>query len=65
MMDEFIRRMLISRDLYLRSLVDEAAPTEGVLADFLTTLWYRSLFGDDAPAARKSEVLTLEDTGQG
>jgi TetR/AcrR family transcriptional repressor of nem operon len=50
MMDEFIRRMLVSRDPYLQTLVDDAAPTEEALAEFLTTLWYRSLFGVDAPA---------------
>jgi AcrR family transcriptional regulator len=44
MMDEFIRRILVG-DPHLQRLVDDAAPTEESLTHFLTTLWYRSLFG--------------------
>jgi TetR/AcrR family transcriptional regulator, transcriptional repressor for nem operon len=52
MMDEFIRRMLVSKDPYLRTLLDDAAPTEEAQANFLTTLWYRSLFGADVPTRK-------------
>jgi AcrR family transcriptional regulator len=51
MTDEFIRRILVSGDPHLQELVNDAAPTEEALAHFLTTLWFRALFGADSLTA--------------
>ncbi len=60
MMDDLSRRLLVSRDPHLRKLVDSVTPTDESLAEFLTMLWYRGLFGTDAHAAKRSVGRELE-----
>lgn len=65
MMDELSRRLLVSREPHLISVVDELAPSDEALAEFLSLLWYRALFGATPPVAEhpaSRELLRLSLT---
>jgi TetR/AcrR family transcriptional regulator, transcriptional repressor for nem operon len=52
MMDEVARKLFADERQYLGSLLKETAPSDEALAEFLSTLWYRALFGADPPHVR-------------
>jgi len=52
MMDELSRKVLVSREEHLQPLVESITPTDGALAEFLSVLWYRALFGTEPAAVR-------------
>jgi TetR/AcrR family transcriptional regulator, transcriptional repressor for nem operon len=45
MMDEMARKLVVYPDPALLTLVGKIAPSDGEIADFLTVLWYRALYG--------------------
>jgi len=45
MMDELTRKILVTREVHLLSVVEAIAPSDEALAEFLSVLWYRALFG--------------------
>jgi hypothetical protein len=47
MMDEFARRYIIAGDPHLTATVEEVAPSDEALAQFLSIAWHRTLTGRD------------------
>jgi len=47
MIDEIVRSQLVYPNPHFLSVLDEVAPTDEDLADFLSLLWYRSIFGEN------------------
>jgi len=60
MMDDLTRRLLVTRDPNLQKLVDGVTPSDEALAEFLSMLWCRALFGTDVQAPRFSAGRQLE-----
>jgi AcrR family transcriptional regulator len=66
MMDELSRKVLVARDEHLEPVVDAIAPSDEALAEFLSVLWYRALFGAEParvhhPASRALLALGRMD----
>lgn len=55
MMDELARKLVIYADPNLTKLVDDIAPTDEACAEFLSLIWYRTLYG-----CSPSEELTAD-----
>lgn len=51
MMDELTRKLFSANDPHLRTLTADVAPTDEALAQFLSVLWHRALYGADPAAA--------------
>jgi len=47
MMDEICRKLVVYPDPALNKLVDEITTSDEHLAEFLTVIWYKTLFGED------------------
>jgi len=47
MMDEICRKLVVHPDPALNKLVDETTTTDEQLAEFLTVIWYKTLFGEN------------------
>lgn len=52
MMDEVARKLFADGVPTLGLLLTELAPSDEALAEFLSTLWYRALFGTDPPRVK-------------
>jgi len=51
MMDELTRKIFTSSDAELRQLIGNVAPNDESLANFLSVIWYRTLYATDPPAS--------------
>jgi TetR/AcrR family transcriptional repressor of nem operon len=66
MMDEMARKLLVYPDPTLLSLAERIAPSDEAMADFLTVLWHRALYGaapvgpDLGDAAQAIGALNLQ-----
>jgi hypothetical protein len=63
-MDEISRKLLVAREAELESLVKSIAPTDEALAEFLSLMWFRALFGRNPTGVRQAasrELLRLAD----
>ncbi|PCI54278.1 MAG: hypothetical protein COB36_10515 [Alphaproteobacteria bacterium] len=58
MIDEIVRSQLVYPNPHLLSVLDEVAPSDENLAEFLSLLWYRSVFGTDPDLALLSYDCT-------
>lgn len=47
MMDEICRKLVVHPDPALNKLVDDTTTSDEELAEFLTVIWYKTLFGED------------------
>jgi AcrR family transcriptional regulator len=56
MMDEICRKLVIYPDPDLVSLVNAITPTDEAFAEFLTLIWYRTLYGNSPPQALSGEA---------
>jgi hypothetical protein len=56
MMDEICRKLVIYPDPNLVSLVNAITPTDETFAEFLTLIWYRTLYGNSPPQALSGEA---------
>lgn len=66
MMDELSRKVLVARDEHLQPVIEAVAPSDEALAEFLSVLWYRALFGTEPrrvnqPAGRALLALSKLD----
>jgi AcrR family transcriptional regulator len=64
MMDELSSKVLVAREEYLQPVIEAVAPTDEALAEFLSVLWYRALFGSEPTRLRypsSRELLKLSD----
>lgn len=52
MVDELCSKLLVSRDDHVVKAVEAVAHDDEALAEFLSLLWYRALFGADPPRLR-------------
>jgi AcrR family transcriptional regulator len=59
MMDELSRKVLVSREEHLQPLVAAIAPSNEALAEFLSVMWYRTLFASDPPRLRHAASRQL------
>lgn len=59
MMDEICRKLVIYPDPDLVSLVDSITPTDEAFAEFLTLIWYRTLYGISPPQDLSGEASRL------
>jgi hypothetical protein len=67
MMDEMARKLVVYPDPALEVLTGKIARSDEEIADFLTVLWYRALYGG-APAGAKltgaaKAIADLDPTG--
>ncbi len=65
MIDEVTRSLIVYPNPFFQTVLDEVAPSDEELAEFLSVLWYRCVFGEDPDAtelhAKCSErLLELE-----
>ena len=64
MMDEICRKIVIYPDENLINLAGEIVPNDDHLAEFVSVIWYKTLYGQDAPESLSSEhsrsLLKLE-----
>jgi TetR/AcrR family transcriptional regulator, transcriptional repressor for nem operon len=61
MMDELGRKLVTSPDARFRTLVAEVAPDDAALAELLSLIWYRAIFGcdpDDALRHKAARALS-------
>lgn len=65
MMDEIARKVLVSRDEHLQPVVDAIAPSDEALAEFLSVIWYRALFGSEPRGIRSRAARDLLRLGKG
>lgn len=65
MMDEIARKVLVARDPHLQPVVEVIAPTDEALAEFLSVLWYRALFGSEPRGVRLRAGRDLLRLGRG
>lgn len=49
MMDALGRRLVVYPDPYLQNLLKDIAPSDEDFAEFLSTIWFRSLYGVNPP----------------
>lgn len=61
MMDDLVRTTLLAPGPQVRRLVNDTAPTDEALAEFLSVLWYRALFGRDPEPLRQQASRTLRN----
>jgi AcrR family transcriptional regulator len=47
MIDDVARSMVVYPNPFFRTVLDEVVPTDEELAEFLSVLWYRGIFGED------------------
>ena len=59
MMDDVARTMLLAPSAETRRLLRDAAPSDEALAEFLSVLWYRALFGRAPKPLRHAASRTL------
>lgn len=52
MVDDICSKLLVSRDEHLVEIVGAVVPDDEALAEFISLLWYRALFGADPPQLR-------------
>jgi hypothetical protein len=67
MMDELSRKVLVAKEASLQPVVKATAPSDEALAEFMTVLWYRALFGAEPGPLRftaSKELLKLGPLGQ-
>lgn len=61
MIDEVCRSLIVYPNPFFQTVLDEIAPSDEELAEFLSLLWYRCVFGEDPDAtelqAKSSERL--------
>lgn len=62
MMDEVARTMLLAPASPVRRLLRDTTPTDEALAEFLSVLWYRALFGCDPAPLRHEASRVLRDS---
>lgn len=62
MMDEVARTMLLAPASQVRRLLRDTTPTDEALAEFLSVLWYRALFGHDPVPLRHAASRVLRST---
>ncbi|MEO7964116.1 MAG: TetR/AcrR family transcriptional regulator [Gemmatimonadaceae bacterium] len=65
MMDEIARKVLVAREEHLQPLVDAIAPTDEALAEFLSVIWFRALFGSEPTGTRMRASRDLLRLGRG
>jgi TetR/AcrR family transcriptional regulator, transcriptional repressor for nem operon len=65
MMDEVARTMLLAPASRVRRLLRDTAPTDEALAEFLSVLWYRALFGRDPVPLRHAASRVLRSARRG
>ena len=64
MVDDLCSRLLVSRDERIVAVVGAVVPDDEALAEFVSLLWYRALFGADPPKLRHDasrRLLALTD----
>lgn len=61
MMDEVARTMLLAPGAEVRRLLRDTVPSDEALAEFLSLLWYRALFGQEPEPLRHPASRTLRD----
>jgi len=47
MIDDVTRSLVVYPNPFFRTVLDEVAPSDEELAEFLSVLWYRGIFGED------------------
>ncbi len=65
MMDEIARKVLVARDPHLQPVIEAIAPTDEALAEFLSVVWYRALFGSEPRGVRLRAGRDLLRLGRG
>lgn len=60
MMDEITRKLFAGEDKELKRLIENVAPDDEALADFLSVIWHRALYSADPPENHKNQPRTLE-----
>jgi TetR/AcrR family transcriptional regulator, transcriptional repressor for nem operon len=64
MMDEVARKLFADGSPQLEALLADIAPSDEALAEFLSTLWYRALFGADPPRVKHRASRRLLRVGK-
>jgi TetR/AcrR family transcriptional regulator, transcriptional repressor for nem operon len=59
MMDEIVRRSIVVEDLDFNKYISETTPTDDDLAEFLSLIWYRTIYGDNPETLTSNAALTL------
>jgi len=62
MMDELSRKVLVAKEASLQPVVEATVPSDEALAEFMSVLWYRALFGAEPGPLRfaaSKELLKL------
>ncbi len=65
MMDEIARKVLVAREEHLQPIVEAVAPSDEALAEFLSVIWYRALFGSEPRGVRLRAGRDLLRLGRG
>jgi hypothetical protein len=60
MIDELCSKLFVSREPHVVAIVDSVVPTDAALAEFVSILWYRGLFGHEPVAARHPAGRALQ-----
>ncbi|MCZ8130816.1 MAG: TetR/AcrR family transcriptional regulator [Steroidobacteraceae bacterium] len=60
MIDELCSKVFVSREPHVVALVDSIVPTDAALAEFVSILWYRGLFGREPIEARHPAGRALQ-----
>lgn len=54
MMDDVVRRLFVMQDPYLIEVIDALKFDDEAIAEHLSVIWYRAIFGADPPLAKKT-----------
>ncbi len=60
MIDELCSKVFVGREPHAVALAERVVPTEAALAEFVSILWYRALFGREPVAARHPAGRALQ-----